>query len=183
MNNKIEHCNLLVIGKKGIGKTSILNLAGNIKQTIPYSNVETIVDGYGSIWQHSINNNRLCVGFWDTYDPRLCSRPITELQYWAKSLVMICYAANDINSLNSTIDRFVPYIKLACPQSPCVLAGLRSDEKLPNQIPPNHLDIEAAMQKSEAISARSFSIVTTQMQEIRDFIIESYFESIKRKKK
>lgn len=118
----VKHVKLVFVGDHGVGKTSLINLFENGFFSMDY--IPEIFNSY--LINLFIGPNSYKIQDWDTsghcnYDK------LRPLSYPQTDIFIVCYSISDPKSLKNVKNKWIPEIETHCPNTPFILAGLKSD--------------------------------------------------------
>ena len=113
----------VVIGDRGVGKTSLLitYCVGKFpSEYVPY-----VFDNY--TLQVKVDELVYNLTFWDTGHPAEGNDRLRPLSYPGTDIFLVCFSVAEPASLKSVVEKWVPEIKHYCPNTPFILLGTKVD--------------------------------------------------------
>ena len=105
-----------------LGKTSLgMVLCG---RQFPYEYIPTVFDN--TVLSHTFNDRPVTVHLWDTAGPEDYDR-LRPLSYPNTNLFLIMFSMVYPSSLDNVSKKWVPEVKLHCPNTPILLVGTKQD--------------------------------------------------------
>ncbi|ODV77601.1 ras-domain-containing protein [Suhomyces tanzawaensis NRRL Y-17324] len=129
--NAHYHLKIVVVGDGGCGKTCLL--VSYAQNKFPEIYVPTIFENYVTIVQ-APNNKLIELALWDTAGQEEYDR-LRPLLYPDVDVLLVCFALDNLVSLQNIKDTWFPEVSHFCPGVPIVLVGTKAD--LPSQIDPD----------------------------------------------
>lgn len=114
---------IVVVGDGGCGKTCML--VSYAQQKFPEIYVPTIFENYVTSVQ-SPNGKVIDVALWDTAGQEEYDR-LRPLSYPDSDVILICFAVDNLVSLQNVKDMWYPEVNHFCPGIPVILVGTKSD--------------------------------------------------------
>ncbi|GCE97476.1 Rho GTPase [Zygosaccharomyces mellis] len=123
--NKMPDCHLkiVVVGDGAVGKTCLL--ISYVQRRFPTDYVPTVFENYVTKIQGP-RNKIIELALWDTAGQEEYSR-LRPLSYSEVDMLLVCYAANNLTSLQNVEDLWFPEVTHFCPDVPIMLVGLKAD--------------------------------------------------------
>lgn len=123
--NKMPDCHLkiVVVGDGGVGKTCLL--ISYVQKRFPTDYVPTVFENYVTKIQGP-RNKLIELALWDTAGQEEYSR-LRPLSYSDVDMLLVCYAANNVTSLQNVEELWYPEVTHFCPRVPIMLVGLKAD--------------------------------------------------------
>lgn len=117
------HVKIVVVGDGAVGKTCLL--ISYVQKRFPVDYVPTVFENYVTKIRGP-KNKVVELALWDTAGQEEYSR-LRPLSYSEVDILLVCYAANNLTSLQNVEDLWFPEVKHFCPDVPIMLIGLKSD--------------------------------------------------------
>lgn len=121
--NSTYSMKIVVVGDGGCGKTCLL--VSYAQQKFPLVYVPTIFENYVSTVR-SPQGKLIDLALWDTAGQEEYDR-LRPLSYPDADLILICFALNNLVSLQNVKDMWYPEVNHFCPGIPVVLVGTKMD--------------------------------------------------------
>ncbi|KAK6201334.1 GTP-binding protein [Scheffersomyces amazonensis] len=121
--NTQYNCKFVVVGDGGCGKTSLL--ISYTQQKFPEVYVPTIFENYVTNIL-APNGKNIELALWDTAGQEEYDR-LRPLSYPNADIILICFALNNMISLQNVKDIWYPEVNHFCPGIPILLVGTKSD--------------------------------------------------------
>lgn len=118
---------IVVVGDGGCGKTCLL--VSYVQQKFPEIYVPTIFENYVSTVR-SPTGKLIDLALWDTAGQEEYDR-LRPLSYPDTDVILVCFALDNLISLQNVRDTWYPEVSHFCPGIPVVLVGTKSDLPLP----------------------------------------------------
>ena len=117
----MQNIKLVVVGDELVGKTCLL--ISYTTNSFPSEYIPKVFDNYSP--GVMTNTNPIQLGLWDTACDQQYDR-LRPLSYPQTDIFLICYAVNDISSLQS-IPKWIDETQHHVPNAPFIIIGLKSD--------------------------------------------------------
>lgn len=158
---------IVVVGDGGCGKTCLL--VSYAQQKFPLVYVPTIFENYVSTVR-SPQGKLIDLALWDTAGQEEYDR-LRPLSYPDADLILICFALNNLVSLQNVKDMWYPEINHFCPGIPIILVGTKTDLT-------QTIDPELPVQVASEINAIGYILCSAKlMQNVRtvfNFALEHF---------
>ena len=118
----MQNIKTVVVGDGAVGKTCLL--VSYTSNAFPGEYIPTVFDNYSATLMH--NGSPICLNLWDTagqddYDK------LRPLSYPQTDVFVVCYSVISRNSFSNVKNKWIPELKHYCPNTPIVLAALKTD--------------------------------------------------------
>ncbi|KAM3125360.1 hypothetical protein CJJ07_001521 [Candidozyma auris] len=161
---------LVVVGDGGCGKTCLL--VSYAQNKFPEIYVPTIFENYVTSVQ-APNGKTIELALWDTAGQEEYDR-LRPLSYPDSDIIVICFAVDNLTSLQNIKDTWFPEVNHFCPGVPVLLVGTKSD--LAHEMDPD-LPLQVAHEMG-AIGYISCSAKTMfNVQEVFNFALNHFQKS------
>lgn len=141
---------LVIVGDGGVGKTTLL-----IRHTtnyMPGEYIPTIFDNYSSrvlIDSHVVN-----LSLWDTAGQEDYDR-LRPLSYPQTDVFLISYSIDSRSSFRNVELKWVPEVRLYCPNSPIILVGTKIDLRNTN-LRTNQVESKDALEVAKHLKLQNY---------------------------
>lgn len=126
VKNSAYNMKIVVVGDGGCGKTCLL--VSYAQQKFPEIYVPTIFENYVSTVKSPLGK-LIDLALWDTAGQEEYDR-LRPLSYPDADLILICFALDNLVSLQNVMDMWYPEVNHFCPGIPVILVGTKTDLKL-----------------------------------------------------
>ena len=145
-----QSAKLVIVGDGAVGKTTLL-----IRYTtnyMPGEYIPTIFDNYSSrvlIDSHVVN-----LSLWDTAGQEDYDR-LRPLSYPQTDVFLICYSIDSRSSFQNVKLKWVPEIRLYCPNTPIILVGTKIDLRETN-LRTNQVESKDALEVAKHLKLQNY---------------------------
>ncbi|KAH3679625.1 hypothetical protein WICMUC_000857 [Wickerhamomyces mucosus] len=125
VKKKAQHrIKLVVVGDGGSGKTCLL--ISYSQGEFPTTYIPTIFENYVTDINIPNSKESIQLTLWDTAGQEEYDR-LRPLSYPDVNILLICYAVNNMISLNNVKEKWAPEVQHFCPGIPIILVGTKID--------------------------------------------------------
>ncbi|KAK6202717.1 small GTPase superfamily [Scheffersomyces amazonensis] len=142
---------LIIVGDGAIGKTSLLYVF--TLGEFPTEYHPTVFENY--VTDCRIDGKTVQVALWDTAGQEEYER-LRPLSYRNSHVVLIGFALNTPDSLETARTKWIEEVKKYCPSTPYVLIGLKKDLRLSTKDHINYVQFERGKQVAQEIGAKVY---------------------------
>ncbi|GEQ72293.1 hypothetical protein JCM33374_g5980 [Metschnikowia sp. JCM 33374] len=165
--NSAYSMKIVVVGDGGCGKTCML--VSYAQQKFPEVYVPTIFENYVTTVR-APGGKHIDLALWDTAGQEEYDR-LRPLSYPDTDLILICFAVDNLVSLQNVRDTWYPEVNHFCPGIPVILVGTKSDLK-------SVVDESSAVQLASEIGAMGYiscsAKTMTNVKSVFDFALSRF---------
>eukprot|EP00761_Pharyngomonas_kirbyi_P013230 gb/GECH01013257.1/.p1 GENE.gb/GECH01013257.1/~~gb/GECH01013257.1/.p1 ORF type:complete len:186 (+),score=28.40 gb/GECH01013257.1/:1-558(+) len=122
-----DNLKVVVVGDGAVGKTCLLNTFTH--DEFPENYTPTIFENFQKTMDTPTHGS-ITLSLWDTAGQEDYDR-LRRLSYPKTDVFIVCFALDDVRSLENVKAVWVPEVKLYRPKTPFIIAGLKSDLRDP----------------------------------------------------
>ncbi|KAM9894513.1 hypothetical protein OXX79_008656 [Metschnikowia pulcherrima] len=165
--NSAYSMKIVVVGDGGCGKTCML--VSYAQQKFPEIYVPTIFENYVTTVR-SPGGKHIDLALWDTAGQEEYDR-LRPLSYPDTDLILICFAIDNLVSLQNVKDTWYPEVNHFCPGIPVILVGTKSDLQ-------SKIDDDVPLQVAQEINAVAYiqcsAKTMTNVKTVFDFALSKF---------
>lgn len=158
---------IVVVGDGGCGKTCML--VSYAQQKFPEIYVPTIFENYVTTVR-APSGKHIDLALWDTAGQEEYDR-LRPLSYPDTDIILICFAVDNVVSLQNVRDTWYPEVNHFCPGIPVVLVGTKSDLELPFD---ESLPVEIAREIGAVAYLQCLAKTMTNVKAVFDFALAKF---------
>jgi small GTP-binding protein len=118
----MKHIKAVVIGDGAVGKTSLL--LSYTTNAFPGDYVPTVFDNYST--NLIVEEQPINLQLWDTAGQEEYKK-FRSLSYPQTDIFIVCFSLVSQTSLENLQNMWIPELNQYCPNTPCILVGMKSD--------------------------------------------------------